>query len=246
MQNAKCKTINTFRKQFNFAFCILHFALFISLCTTNAEAVTVAEMTRQVMDRFNVGVSDDISVLRLYKNHGLIDDSYKPLLASAIRAGLLVPSDMILEPESDDLTSVKNGLINFGLRNENLRLVAGRYEAFRVGGAVINPDTTLHIDEVAEGEIFTALTDRQNNALAVWKPSGVILPTLYRAKMYIKHENMMVVYNIERLSFNMWLPVSLGEFVEVDLTGTSKGAASDDVINTEFLDETVYYVGEGF
>ena len=231
-----------------FILCIM-----LMLSTTSVHADTVAETTGRVMSRFNIPiVDDDVDNLQFYKNHGLVDAQYKPLLSSAVKAGVLIPTDGILTPESEDLLPVKNGIINFGLRNQHVKFTAGKFADNRIGDSVVNKDT-VRVDALTEGELYTALVDRDNNVIAVWKPTELIQPTLYRGRLYVKAGDMMVVYATERKAFDMWIVEEIrsstnrtDQFVEVDLTGTTIGLTDDEDVNEMYMDEFVYFVADGY
>lgn len=215
------------------------------LFSFTVSADSVFDTTKEILDNFNIELLDNTDIIITCKNYAFIDSDEQKIIATALQNGLICPIGGIIEPKSDDLTPVYNGLTSYFIKNPEYKLIAGKYDGYKIGGVLIT-DTTFCIDEPNKFDIYNVAVDKQNNAKAVWKASEVKLPTLYKGKIYIYGDKEIVLYDVYRYSYNIWIKATMDNEKISTACGDILCGYTEDEINLNFMDKEIYFIGDGY
>ena len=212
------------------------FVLFFSI---SAEAKTVREGTKEVLNHLKIEESANTSAIRKCKNYASINEDDVPLAATAIEAGVLIPKNGVLNMDSDDLTPLINGLTSYGIKT-GYKVVTGKFNKDEIEKTPVTEDTFL-LCELIKGEEYTALI--RNNKCEIVMPVGEIKkPVLYTGRIFIAQGNVISFDNVQRYSMGMWMDAGLNGRL---LFGTPVGfSISDYEINTKYIDKTVFFYAD--
>lgn len=212
----------------------------ILLCfSMSAQAKTVRDGTKEVLDYLKIEESGNTSAIRKCKNYASISEDDVPLAATAIDAGVLIPKDRVLNMDSEDLTPLVNGLTSYGIKN-GYKVVTGKFGNNQIEKTPVTEDT-FSLCELVNGEEYTALI--KNNVCQIVMPVGDIKkPVLYTGRIFIAQGNIISFDNVQRYSMGEWMDSGLHGKL---LFGTPVGfSVSEYEINTNYIDKTVYFYGD--
>ena len=215
------------------------------LVTVNAYADNVFETTKKVLDYFNVQQSENTDILIACKNHAFMDNEERSVFATALKSGLLCTVNGEIDPKSDDLKPIYNGLISYAIKNPEYKIVAGKYDGYKIDSVLIT-DNIFYLNELNKFDIFNVMVDKQNNAVAVWKADEIKLPTLYKAKIYICGDKNVVLYDVYRYSYNLWIKALDGGKMIESTCGNTLCGYTEDEINLNFMDSEIFFIGDGY
>lgn len=212
--------------------------LAVPLC---ASAKTVREATEEVINFFNIPESQDKSVLFKCKNYRFIDEADKPMVMTALKGGVLIPKNGVLNLDSEDLSPLINGVTSYAIKSGKYKVVTEKYNG-TVDMAEITEDT-YKMCELKSGEYYTAVIE--SNKCVVVMPMGDLLrPVLYKAKLYIADNGGASFYDVYRYSMGQWIKANFDERL---LIGEYSGFTLDcDMLNQQYIDKTMYIYADSF
>ncbi|MBQ3114537.1 MAG: hypothetical protein IJC06_00220 [Clostridia bacterium] len=212
--------------------------LAVPLC---ASAKTVREATLEVIEVFNIPSSDDTAVLYKCKNYRKIDEQDKPLVITALKSGILIPKNGVLDLDSEDLSPVINGVTSYAIKSGNYKVVTEVYNG-TIDMAEIT-ENTYKMCELKSKEYYTAVI--QNNKCVAVMPMGDLLrPVLYKAKLYIAEQGGASFYDTYRYSMGQWIKANFDDRL---LVGEYSGFTIDhNLLNSEYIDKTMYIYADSF
>lgn len=218
--------------------------LALFMLTSSVYADNLGDATAKVLSHLNVETDGDLSPLMYCKNYSFIPDDYKETVAAGLKHGILASDNGVINAEGNVLKSLYYGLASYSIKSDNYRLVAGYYVGNKISGATIS-SSTLCLDELTGSDLFTAMIDKSNNAVIVWRAGSVVLPALYRGTVYICGDGNLVLYNAERYSFDSWVN-AMGGKSHIDVPCPENMSITEDEINLDYIDKTVYFIADGY
>lgn len=214
------------------------------MLNTSVFADNLGDSVLKVLTHLNIETDGDLSPLMYCKNYSFIPEEYKEAVATGLKHGILATDDGVINAKSSVLKPLYYGIASYSIKNDNYRLVAGYYVGNKIGGATVDSNT-LCLDELMGSELYTAMIDKSNNAVIVWKSGNIVLPTLYRANVYICGDGNLVLYNAERYSFDSWINI-MSDKSHIDVPCTALTGITEEEINLDYLDKTVYFIADGY
>ena len=221
--------------------------LTVCLCFFNicVSAASLADMTEKIMNYYNEEITDDISGINKLQNRRNI---HNPLLiSSAVKSGVIITRNGLVNEDGTDYTPLINGLIKRYINNDNFRFVAGKkVDLLRNKNVVFDKNTFFVTENSSEDDLnytdtYTCVTDRENKALFVWKAIDVVQPSIYRVKLYWLEADELVATEMYRKEFDLWIKKS-GDFCSLDSSQIS--VSQDFIINN--LDRYVYVFADDY
>ncbi len=217
---------------------ILLLTILISM-TVCVEAKTVREAAAEAVSFFGIAEGQTPDAIKKCKNYRLIAEEDVAPAATAIGAGLLIPKNGVLNMDSEDLTPVINGITSYGIKN-GYKVVTDVYANGEIDKASVT-DETLTLTELESGTEYTALIKR-NKCVAVMPLGDLKKPVLYKARVFISDGNIISFDNVMRYSLGQWMDAGQNGRL---LFGTFDGTTAD-VINTQYMDKTVYFYADAY
>lgn len=220
---------------------LLFLLLLILIVPVSANAKTVREAAAEVVQAFNIEESNDRTVLFKCKNYRFIAEEDIPLVMTAIKAGVLIPKNGVLDLDSEDLSPVINGVTSYAIKNGKYKVVTDVYNGTIDMAAVT--DATYKMCELKSNETYTAVIEN-NKCVAVMPMGDIKKPVLYKAKLYIADIGGASFYDVYRYSMGQWIKANLdnrlliGEYVGFNL--------DSELLNGQYLDNTIYLYADSF
>lgn len=212
----------------------------------NVNAVTLTEMTNKLMNYYKVEVGEDLSGIEKLQNRRNIQNP--ALISTAINNDILIAKDGLVNEKGTDYTPLTNGIIKRYINDSNYAFVSGGYvDLTRNKNILFNENTFFVTENLKESDlnysdIYTCVTDRDNNAIFVWKFVDIIQPSVYRAKLYWAEDGELVVTDIYKREFDLWIKVNSGKFYALDSSDVS--ISQDFIINN--LDRLIYVFADNY
>lgn len=206
-----------------------------------ASAKTVREATLEVISAFDIPASQDAKVLSKCKNYRLIDEADKPLVMTALKGGVLIPKNGVLNLDSEDLSPLINGVTSYAIKSGKYKVVTEKYNG-TIDMAEITDDT-YKMCELKSGEYYTAVIEN-NICVAVMPTGDLIRPVLYKAKLFIADNGGASFYDVYRYSMGQWIKANFDDRL---LIGEYSGFNLDcDMLNQQYIDKTMYIYADSF
>ncbi|MEE1043073.1 MAG: hypothetical protein UH854_03820 [Clostridia bacterium] len=199
-------------------------------------ASSLCEMTQKAVDYFGIKLIDDISAIDKLQNRRSINNP--SLISTAMSNDILIPRNGIVDENGSDYTPLINGLIQKYVNDNNCKFVTGtQVDLTRNKNIIINKNTFSVINgEMNYTDLYTCVVDKDNVALFIWKATDIKQPSIYRVKLYWLENSELIVTELYRKEYDLWLKESKNQFYSLD--------ASQVLINDEFvmknLDKYVY------
>ena len=212
--------------------------------TSGVYADNLGDATANVLSHLNMETDGDLSPLMYCKNYSFIPAEYRETVAAGLKYGILATDNGIIKADGNVLKSLYYGLASYSIKSNNYRLVAGYYVGNKISGATVG-SSTLCLDELTGSDLFTAMIDKSNNAVIVWRAGNVVLPALYRGTVYICGDGNLVLYNAERYSFDSWIS-AMGGKSYIDVPCPENMSITEDEINLYYIDKTVYFIADSY
>ncbi|MBO7208718.1 MAG: hypothetical protein J6V58_03160 [Clostridia bacterium] len=212
--------------------------LAVPLC---ASAKTVREATTEVISAFDIPASQDSGVLFKCKNYRLIDEADKPLVMTALKGGVLIPENGVLNLDSEDLSPLINGVTSYAIKSGKYKVVTEKYNG-TIDMAEIT-DNTYKMCELKSGEYYTAVIEN-NQCVAVMPMGDLLRPVLYKAKLFIAESGGASFYDVYRYSMGQWIKANFDDRL---LIGEYNGFSIDsNLLNEQYIDKTMYIYADSF
>ncbi len=218
----------------------------ICLFVTNVNAASLSDMTKKVMDYHKIEVENDFSGIDRLQNRRTVKNPV--LISTAIKNGVLIAKNGLVNEDGTDYTPLINGLIKRYVNNSSYKFVSGMYvDLTRNKKIVFNDDTFFVTENSTQSDLnykdlYTCIVNRENTALFVWSSTDIVQPAIYRAKLYWIEGSEMVVTNVYRKEFDLWLKENSGGFYTLDSSGIN---VSQDFI-LKNLDKYVYVFADNY
>lgn len=218
--------------------------LTVCLCVlnTSVSAASLEDMTKKVMDYFKIEITGDTSGVNRLQNRRSIKNP--ALISAAINNDVIIARDGLVNEAGVDYTPLTNGLIKKYINNDNYRFVSGRQVDLKRNKNIVFNDGTVYITdtELNYTDIYTCVVDKDDKAIFVWKATDIKQPLLYRLKMYWIEEDELVVTEVYRKEYDLWLKESKNEFYSFDVSHVN--------VNEEFvmknLDKYIYVFADNY
>lgn len=220
--------------------------VFTCLLSIRVNAADFTDMTEKLMDYFKIEVSEDVSGINMLQNRRNIK---KPeLMSTAIKNGIIIAKNGLVNENGMDYTALTDGLIKRYINNENYKFVSGtRVDLVRNKNVKFDEKTFFVTENFSQSDlnytdVYTCITDRENNAIFVWKSGDVIQPAIYKVKMYWLEKDELIVTEIYKKEFDLWIKESKERFYSID---SSQISVNQDFI-LENLDGYVYVFADNY
>lgn len=216
------------------------------LLSINVNAASLGGMTEKLVAYYKVEVSEDTSGINRLQNRLSIENP--SLISTAINNGIIVARNGLVDEKGTDFTVLTDGLIKRYINDDNYKFVSGKQvNLLRNKNVKFNENTFFVTENSAETdlnytEIYTCVVDKNNTALFVWKSSDVIQPAVYKVKFYWAEGSEMIVSEIYRKEFDLWLKESAEGFYSLDC---SQVGISQSFI-MENLDKYLYVYADSY
>lgn len=216
------------------------------LLSVNANAASLAEMTEKLMAYYKVEVSEDTSGINRLQNRLSIENP--ALISTAINNGIIVARNGLVDEKGTDFTVLTDGLIKRYVNDDNYIFVSGKQVDLLRNKNVKFDENTFFVTENSAKtdlnytDVYTCVVDKNNTALFVWMSSDVIQPAVYKVKLYWAEGSEMIVSEIYRKEFDLWLKESADGLYSMDC---SQMAISQNFI-MENLDKYLYVYADSY
>lgn len=221
-------------------------AVCMMLCSVNVSAMNFTEMTEKLVKHYDVKVTDDVSGISKLQNRRNIKNP--SLISAAINSGIIVARNGLVNENGTDFTPLTDGIIKRYIKDEKYKFVSGlKADLLRNQGVIFNKNTFFVTENSKESDlsytdIYTCVVDKSNNALFVWKAGKVVKPAIYKVKLYWLEEDEMIVTDIYRKEFDLWIKESKNQFYSLD---SSQIGLSQDFIMKN-LDQYIYIFADSY
>lgn len=216
------------------------------LLSINVNAASLTDMTEKLMDYFKVEVSEDVSGIDKLQNRRNIKNP--ALISAAINNDIIIAKNGLVNENGTDYTPLTDGLIKRYVNDNNYRFVSGIQVDLLRNKNVKFDENTFFVTENSEEadlnytDIYTCVVDKNNTALFVWKAGDVVQPALYRVKMYWMEAGELIVTQIYRKEFDLWIKESRDQFYSLD---SSQISVSQDFV-LQNLDKYLYVFADNY
>lgn len=216
------------------------------LLSINVNAASLTDMTEKLMDYFKVEVSEDVSGIDKLQNRRNIKNP--ALISAAINNDIIIAKNGLVNENGTDYTPLTDGLIKRYVNDNNYRFVSGIQVDLLRNKKVKFDENTFFVTENSEEadlnytDIYTCVVDKNNTALFVWKAGDVVQPALYRVKMYWMEAGELIVTQIYRKEFDLWIKESRDQFYSLD---SSQISVSQDFV-LQNLDKYLYVFADNY
>ena len=222
--------------------------LMVLLCVCNISvSADLGDITEKLLEYYKIEVTDDVSGTGRLQNRRNIKNP--ELVSAAIKSGVIVAKNGLVNESGDDYTPVIDGLIKRYINSNYHRFVSGKLVELARSQHIIFDDTTFFVtlnqkkSDLNYTDVYTCITDRSNKALFVWKAGEIVQPALYKVKLYWLEGDEFVASQVYRKGFGDWIKESKeGELYTLDASAVS---VSEDFV-TENLDKYVYVFADNY
>lgn len=221
-------------------------AVCILLCSVNVSAMNLSEMTEKLMEYHNIELSDDISGINKLQNRRNLKNP--KLVSTAINNGIIVARKGLVNEEGTDFTPITDGIIKRYINDDNYRFLSGiQADLTRNQGVKFDTSTFFitensNVSDLNYTDTYTCVVDKDNTALFVWKAGEVVKPAVYKVKLYWIEKDEMIVTEIYKKEFDLWIKESKAQFYTLDCSQI--GVTEEFVLNN--LDKYVYVFADSY
>ena len=222
------------------------FTVCMLLCNVNVSAMSLSEMTEKLMEYYKIELSEDTSAINKLQNRRNVKNP--KLVSTAMNNGIIVARNGLVNENGTDFEVITDGLIRRYVNDENYKFLSGiKVDLLRNQGVKFDENTFFVTENSNEADIdfknvYTCVVNRENTALFVWKSGDVVKPAVYRVKLYWVEKDEMIVSEIYRKEFDLWIRESKNQLYSLDC---SQIAVSRDFI-MENLDKYVYVFADSY
>lgn len=218
---------------------------FLSL-SINVSAANLSEMTEKLMNYYKIEVSEDLSGIGKLQNRRNIKNP--ALISTAINNDIIIARNGLVNENGTDYTPLTDGLIKRYINDENYKFLSGKKVDLIHNQGVRFDKNTFFVtensveDDLNFNDIYTCVVDRENTALFVWKAGDVVKPDVYKVKLYWLEPDEVIVTEIYRKEFDLWIKESKNQFYSLN---SSQISVSQNFI-MENLDKYVYVFADSY
>ena len=210
------------------------------LCGVNVNAMDFNDMTKKLMIHYNVGVTDDVSGINKLQNRKNLKNP--KLISAAIKSGIIVAKDGIVNEKGTDFTPLTNGIIKRYINDDNYIFLSGTVEDLKANKNIkIDRDTFCitpngKLSDISASDVATCVVDKNGKVIFIWKSADVTAPALYKVKFYWAEADELIATNVYRKEYVDWIDESKSTFRTFDIS--SVGVTKDFVMKN--LDKYIY------
>lgn len=218
----------------------------VCLLSINVNAANLSEMTEMIMGYYKFEIMEDLSGIEKLQNRRNIQNP--ALISTAINNGVLIVKNGLINEKGTDYTPLTNGIVKRYINDSNYTFISGGYvDLIRNKNVLFNEDTFFITENLRESDLnyrdkYTCVTDRDNNVIFLWKSTDFIQPSVYRAKLYWAEEGELVVTDMYKRGFDLWIKVNSGNFCSLD--SSDIGISQDFIMNN--LDKYIYIFADDY
>ena len=215
-------------------------------CSTSVSAMDFTDMTKKLVKYFNVQVTDDVSGINKLQNRKNLENP--KLVSAAIKNGVIVAKNGLVNESGTDFTPLADGIIKRYISDDNYIFLSGTVKDLKANKSIkINNDTFCittngKIDDFSDSDIVTCVADKKGNILFMWKATDITAPALYKVKFYWAESGEIIVTNIYRKEYALWIDETTDSFRTLD--GTQVGITKEFVM--ENLDKYIYVFADNY
>lgn len=223
----------------------IFFTIFVLLGET-AYAGTLKDVLLTVMERQGVEITDDETYVNKLQNRNNI--VYKNIVSTAIKNGLLVAKNRLVDLDGNDFTPLTDAVSKKCLKDDDLRFVCGTIPELEKTEHPVFFGETFYVtenmskDDLNQTDLYTCVVNAKNEVLYVWKAGEIKRPCLYRATLYWAEEGKLIVKNLERKAFRFWIAEESG-YSEIPV---KNNICVDENFILYNLDSTVYFLADSY
>ncbi len=221
------------------------FTACMCLFSVNAGAMNFTQMTEKLMQYYKIETGEDLSGIKRLQNRRNLKNP--ALISTAINNGIIAARNGIVIENGTDFAPLTDGIIKKYINDDNFRFTAGnKVELLRNQNVKLNDKTFFVTENSAEEDLnytdmYTCIVDRENNVLFLWESGDVALPVLYRVKLYWVENDEMIVTEMYRKEYDLWLKESKNQFYTMDCSQV--GITKEFIL--ENLDKYIYVFCDG-
>ena len=99
------------------------FIVCILLCGVNVSAMSFSDMTKRLVEYYKVDITDDVSGINKLQNRKNLENP--KLISAAIKSGIIVAKDGLVNELGTDFTPLTNGIIKRYINDDNYIFLSG-------------------------------------------------------------------------------------------------------------------------
>lgn len=216
------------------------FILSMLICSTSVSAMDFTDMTKKLVNYFNVQVTDDVSGINKLQNRKNLKNP--ELISAAIKSGVIVAKEGLVNESGTDFTPLTDGIVKRYINDDNYIFLSGTVEELKVNKIIKTFKDTFYITKNGKQSDFdsadtvTCVVDKDGRVLFMWKATSITTPALYKVKLYWAEENELIATNVYRKEYGVWIDKTKGSFTTFD--SSQVGITKEFVMNN--LDEYIY------
>ena len=216
------------------------FIVCMLICSTSVSAMDFTDMTKKLVDYFNVKVTDDVSGINKLQNRKNIKNP--KLISAAIKNGVIVAKSGLVNEVGTDFTPLTDGIIKRYINDDNYIFLSGALEDLKVNKSIKTFKDTFYITKNGKQSDFdsadkvTCVVDKAGRVLFMWKATSITAPVIYKVKLYWAESNKLIATNVYRKEYGAWIDETKGSFTTFN--SSKVGLTKDFVMNN--LDNTIY------
>ena len=211
----------------------------------NVSAVNFTDVTKKLVSHFNVQVTDDLSGISKLQNRKNLTNP--KLISAAIKSGVVVARNGLIDEDGKDFTPLTDGIIKRYINDDNYIFVAGTIDELKKKNIKLD-SSAFYITEngkntdISSEELCTCVADKNGKVIFAWKSGDVVSPALYKVKLYWAESGEIIVTNIYRKEYALWIDETTDSFRTLD--GTQVGITKEFVM--ENLDKYIYVFADNY
>ena len=91
-------------------------------------------------------------------------------------------------------------------------------------------------------DVYTCVADKNNTAIFVWKSGEIVNPAVYKVKLYWIEKDEMIVTEVYKKEFDLWIKESKTQFYTLDCSQIC--VTEEFILNN--LDKYVYIFADSY
>ena len=222
------------------------FIVCMLLCGINVGAMNFSDMTEKHVKYYKVEVTEDISGISKLQNRKNLKNP--KLISAAIKNGIIVVKDGLVNEDGTDFTPLTDGIIKRYINNDNYIFLSGTAAELKANKNIKMYEDAFFItvngklSDFSSSDIVTCVVDKSGKALFVWKGGNIISPSLYKVKLYWAEADELIATNVYRKEYGAWIDESKGLFTTFD--SSRVGITKDFVMKN--LDNYIYIFADNY
>lgn len=226
---------------------IVLLTLLIFTFSINVSASGFVKLTEKLLEIHNIEITDDLSGINRLQNRRNIKNP--KVISAAIKSGVMVAKNGVVNEESTDFSSLTDGLIKKYVNDDSVKFVSGSREELVGNYNLVFYDKTVFVtenqslDDINYTDIYTCIADSSDKIIFIWKAGNIIQPAVYKVKLYWLESAELYASEVYKKNYDSWIKENFKDnFAVLDASYISV----DEDFVLKNLDKYIYVFADSY